>query len=248
MRTSPTFIQPTGGIEWTKMIEAMREAALPIFEQLIKNDEMHNPYITLDPIKSWMQIIWVAELIEQHGFVWDGSNWQRSEEDRLRSLQYRWRPDGPLPSILQPQKYPPEHLYATVEEQPDNRLPLNAQQLHALTFGDNGHQVYFSGKEYMILNPYRDRDGKRYGAAWSLFSLPDCLLVNDPADPGKYFADLSLQTLLKLVHNNLGVRIILIGAPEDLPDRYPIFDWDNPIQATEPNESQQEEPKQLFLL
>src|SRR3989304_5335685 len=108
----------------------------------------------------------------------------------------------------------PEHYSAKwLMERPSMSIPKAANPVagnlpvpdtQVLSFGDNGCQVYFSNAKYLLLNPYLDKGGIRYGGGWSLFSLPECLLVEDPDDHQKsdrrrHFANLSLRAVRALV-------------------------------------------------
>jgi hypothetical protein len=80
---------------WTDTLRLKRKMGEPLLEQLIANDEEHNPYLTLWHVRAWPDI-WVSEHLEQHGFWWNDREWTRSEEDKAISWLYRWRPAEPL--------------------------------------------------------------------------------------------------------------------------------------------------------
>jgi hypothetical protein len=102
-------------------LAAKAEAALPIIEKMIADDEFHNPFVTMAHVLGWKQrqIIWISEEMERHGWLWNGNAWQRSRERRRHSLAYRHRPGTRPPAILQPQKYPASILYAGAVTQLD---------------------------------------------------------------------------------------------------------------------------------
>lgn len=85
-----------------------RKKALPLLEAMLANDELHNPFVTMQHIRAWAH---VSEVMARHGWVWDGYNWNRSERDRAISNTYRYRPGKACPAIWQPQMYSPETLY-----------------------------------------------------------------------------------------------------------------------------------------
>lgn len=62
---------------------------------MINNDELHNPFITMQHVNRWMEegnTIWVCEHLEQHGFTWDGKTWTRTQELREYFWNLRYRP------------------------------------------------------------------------------------------------------------------------------------------------------------
>lgn len=101
---------------------------------------------------------------------------------------------------------------------------------HPLTYGDNGVQVYFEGEEYLLLNPYVERGGRRYAGGWIWHYRDEntggewrCL--PDP-DVGALscIGALGLEDVVKYAERITGDQFELIGAPDDLPDSYPILD------------------------
>ena len=101
--------------DWLQMLNDMKEAALPLIEKMISDDEYHNEYTKMHHVLGWRQVIWFKEDMETHGWQWINGAWTRSEEDRVRSLSFVWRRGKPRPAVLQPQAFQPDFLY--------NRLP-----------------------------------------------------------------------------------------------------------------------------
>lgn len=100
-------------------------------------------------------------------------------------------------------------------------------EVHTLTFGDNGVQVYFEGEEHLLLNPYTDRDGTRYGGGWCWHYRNDSTgmewrCLEDPdRGPDSQVGGYGLQETVACAERVTGLRFELTGTPEDLPDSYP---------------------------
>ncbi len=100
-------------------------------------------------------------------------------------------------------------------------------EAHALTFGDNGVQVYFEGEAYLLLNPYSDRDGTRYSRGWVWHYRDESTgmewrCLEDPdRGPDSQVGGYSLRETVAYAERVTGLRFELAGAPEDLPDSYP---------------------------
>ncbi len=65
-----------------------REKGEPVIQQLMENNEYHSLSTTMQHVRAWPQDIWVSEVLERHGFVWDGEQWTRTETAREWSMQY----------------------------------------------------------------------------------------------------------------------------------------------------------------
>jgi len=82
-------------MEYKEVIHKKALAGLPIIATMIQQDELHNPFITMQHVNRWMEeghAIWVSEYLERHGFTWDGETWTRTQEERERSWNLRYRP------------------------------------------------------------------------------------------------------------------------------------------------------------
>ena len=96
------------GDNWRKCLELMRDAGLPVIGKLIADREHHNPYLRMNHVRSWGQIVWVKEELERHGFLFNGRVWMRTNKDANTSLQIR---EVALKTNFQPQMYPVWFLY-----------------------------------------------------------------------------------------------------------------------------------------
>jgi hypothetical protein len=82
-------------MEYKAVLHKKALAGLPIIATMIQQDELHNPFITMQHVNKWMEeehAIWVSEYLEQHFFTWDGETWTRTQEERERSWNLRYRP------------------------------------------------------------------------------------------------------------------------------------------------------------
>ena len=95
------------GNNWRKCLELMRDAGLPVIEKLIADREHHNPYLQMDQVHGWRQIVWIKEDLERHGFFFNGHVWLRTQADARASLQIQ----AMAKTGFQPQMYPPGLLY-----------------------------------------------------------------------------------------------------------------------------------------
>jgi len=117
-----------------------------------------------------------------------------------------------------------------------------AGYVHHLRYFDNGSQVGFEGEAYLLLNAYAEHDGTRYGSAWYLYM--------HSAGGKAYIADRSLKESLAIAETWLGIRIVLEGAPADLPDIYPLDPrvWKVPAEGNQPIEAAASEQVQQLTL
>ncbi len=109
-----------------------------------------------------------------------------------------------------------------------SRAVVIADENHNLTFGDNGHQVYFEGENYLLLNPYLERGGRRFGSGWVWFHRnnagEDWRCLSDPVyGPDSQIGDFSLEKALHYAERAIGQCFALVDAPENFPDRFPIL-------------------------
>jgi hypothetical protein len=109
-----------------------------------------------------------------------------------------------------------------------SRAVVTADENHNLTFGDNGHQVYFEGENYLLLNPYLERGGRRFGSGWVWFHRnnagEDWRCLSDPVyGPDSQIGDFSLEKALHYAERAIGQCFALVDAPENFPDRFPIL-------------------------
>jgi len=126
---------------------------------------------------------------------------------------------------------------------------------HTLSFGDNGSQVYFEGDQYMVLNPYIDQDGQRYGSGWVWYFRSEIethgewQLLSDPDIEGCYIGDLSLSEAVLYAQRVEQVVFDLASAPDDLPDRYPkpLYDKVQDAKAEESARKVEAKPKKRKL-
>jgi hypothetical protein len=125
-----------------------------------------------------------------------------------------------------------------------------AGYVHHLRYFDNGSQVGFEGETYLLLNAYAEHDGTRYGSAWYLYTTKDLLLAPDPEDAKAYIADRSMHETVTMAEAWLGIRIVLEGAPADLPDIYPLDPriWEVPAEGNQPIEAAASEQVQQLTL
>jgi hypothetical protein len=81
-------------MEYKEVLQAKALTGLPIIATMIQQDEFHNPFVTMVDVLGWKerQIIWISEEMERHGFTWDGKTWTRTQEERERSWNLRYRP------------------------------------------------------------------------------------------------------------------------------------------------------------
>ncbi|MGD9099790.1 MAG: DUF2958 domain-containing protein [Anaerolineae bacterium] len=102
-------------------------------------------------------------------------------------------------------------------------------ETRTLTFGDDGQRVYFEGDLYLLTNPYLEHDGQRYGVGWVWFqrnpadSVPDWRCVPDPeAGEDSCIGAFDLDEAVAYAERILDLRFELVGAPDDLPNSYPL--------------------------
>ncbi len=142
--------------------------------------------------------------------------------------------------------------YGASEPFPDDDF---GDAVHVLTFGDNGSQVYFEGDQYLVLNPYTDQDGQRYGSGWSWYFRGEIetggewRLLPDPDLEGCYVGDLSLSEAVLYAQRVEQVVFDLAGAPDDLPDKYPkpLYDKAQEVEAEESTHKAESKPKKRKL-
>jgi hypothetical protein len=95
-----------------------------------------------------------------------------------------------------------------------------------LTYGDNGRQMFFEGEHFMVLNPYLNHAEKRYASGWVWFQRNESGEWHCLPDPNRgehsQVGAFSLQEALAYAERVLNLRFELVGAPEDLPDSYPL--------------------------
>jgi hypothetical protein len=112
----------------------------------------------------------------------------------------------------------------------DEDHPNAGVETHTLTFGDNGVQVYFEGEEYLLLNPYLKKNGQRYATGWIWHYRDESAgdewrcLPDPEVGPDTCIGAFSLQEAVAYAERVTDDRFELVGAPDDLPDSYPVHE------------------------
>jgi len=133
--------------------------------------------------------------------------------------------------------YDMEGVKATLQAYATADDSENEVGLHPLTFGDNGGQVFFEGEEYLLLNPYLEREGERYGTGWTWHyrngsTGNEWRCLPDPdAGPDTCIGAFSLKEAVAYAERVTGLHFNLVGTPADLPDSYPIHEMWKEHQA-----------------
>jgi len=136
--------------------------------------------------------------------------------------------------------YDMEGVKATLQAYLDSATTDNGEgkvERHPLTFGDNGGQVFFEGEKYLLLNPYLEREGKRYATGWTWHyrngsTGNEWRCLPDPdAGPDTCIGAFSLKEAVAYAERVTGLHFNLVETPADLPDSYPIHEMWKEHQA-----------------
>jgi hypothetical protein len=114
--------------------------------------------------------------------------------------------------------------------------------------------MFFEGEHFMVLNPYLNHAEKRYASGWVWFQRNEsgewyCLPDPNRGEHSQVGA-FSLQEALAYAERVLNLRFELAGAPEDLPDSYPLPpQWEGdpaPSQRLAPDFADPSESRPVF--